>query len=279
MSGKDHVLNQKCKPAPNRKRAIQNAERKGRQRKRNEAELDNVLHCDAVDTKIRKRKIDHRKGLTKKGSFKIALAKFDRNQVPPNNIGKMNVPCRRGCGALHFRDESTASICCDKDGMGSHRFLKPIPKFMETLLQDAEFRRGIRHYNNTFQIATIGSTLGPKSFQVHASFPYYIKVHGSIYHSLPPMVPDQGKLARFGQLYVIDHALDDIVQSQTSLDPQLVFRFHGGKEYVIPIHLRHHTHDPHGFSVHHSTQQKHHQTKMSHHGPWNFKNMLPTVNL
>ena len=98
-----------------------------------------------------------------------------------------------------------------------------LPPFIETLLLDKTFRTNIRHYNCTFQIATLGSTLGTDAFHVSREFPFNIKVHGALYHSIPPAVPQNNEDARFAQLYVIDNALEHIMRNRSNgLDQRIV---------------------------------------------------------
>ena len=92
------------------------------------------------------------------------------SSVEAHHIGQMDLPCERGCGAMRFLFESTKFICCDKQGHGSHESLTDLLPFIETLLQEQTFQKNIRHYNCTFQIATLGSTLGTEAFNVSSTF-------------------------------------------------------------------------------------------------------------
>ena len=51
------------------------------------------------------------------------------------------------------------------------------------------------------------STLGAvfSSNIIHATdHPYYVKVAGGLYHSLPPLLPEDHVKPRFSQIYVLD---------------------------------------------------------------------------
>ena len=106
------------------------------------------------------------------------------SSVQAHNTGPMNVACESGCGAMHFLNKKTQFICCDKQGHGSYESLAELPPFIETLLQVQTFRKNIRHCNCTFQIATLGSTLGMEAFDVSSDFRFNIGVHGALYHPL-----------------------------------------------------------------------------------------------
>ncbi len=49
---------------------------------------------------------------------------------------------------------------------------------------------------------------------MHSEFPYYIRVHGQLFHSVPPAIAKPGERARFIQLYIIDNALEEIMADE-----------------------------------------------------------------
>eukprot|EP00980_Cylindrotheca_fusiformis_P001154 scaffold319_cov97-Cylindrotheca_fusiformis.AAC.14 len=135
------------------------------------------------------------------------------SENPLFSCGRLVFQCEHNCGALHFENETTTHFCC-VGGKGSHETMQSIPAFLEALLRNRHFRTHIRAYNCTFQIATMGSTLrktDPNSFYAADNFPFHIRVHGMIYHSIPPVLPREGVQPRFAQLYIIDNALDQII--------------------------------------------------------------------
>eukprot|EP00978_Attheya_sp_CCMP212_P006246 scaffold14163_cov51-Attheya_sp.AAC.4 len=56
-------------------------------------------------------------------------------------------------------------------------------------------------------MATLGCTYGGR-IEAPSSFPFYFKFSGGLYHSLPPLLPQDGHAARFSQLYVLDNETD-----------------------------------------------------------------------
>ena len=89
------------------------------------------------------------------------------------------------------------------------------------MLENRNFRTNIRQINCIFQIATLQSSWNADKdhkvkdgFVVHAKFPYYIRVHGQLFHSLPPAIAKPNEPPRFIQLYIIDNALEEIVKDK-----------------------------------------------------------------
>ena len=78
---------------------------------------------------------------------------------------------------------------------------------IETVLKtNKNFKQNVRFYNTSFQMATMGSTMG----EIFApnSFPFYFKFSGGIYHSLPPVIPMSGQNPKFVQIYILDTKMD-----------------------------------------------------------------------
>jgi hypothetical protein len=122
----------------------------------------------------------------------------------PFYLGEMNFPCVLGCGAIHFYKESLARKCCD-DGHGQFEGLAPLPNFLLNLLSNQGFHGCVRSYNNTFAMATLGVTTG-SNIVCASDYPYYVKLVGSIYHSLPPLLPQTGAHPQFSQVYIMETA-------------------------------------------------------------------------
>ena len=108
------------------------------------------------------------------------------NNVMPHYLGGMDSLCVKGCGAFHFAGESLARKCCD-NGAGPFDGLAPLPNEFMNFLSNAEFRGSIRSYNNTFAMATLGVTAGSNILRSN-DYPYYVKLAGGLYHSLPPLI-------------------------------------------------------------------------------------------
>ena len=105
-------------------------------------------------------------------------------KIEYESFGRLSSICNRGYGTFHFTNEFTRYKCCDSRGLGSFLGHSIIPEVFLTLLQNKHFRAKIRHYNNTFQMATLGATKNSSVFISH-SFPFYMKVNDTLYHALP----------------------------------------------------------------------------------------------
>ena len=104
--------------------------------------------------------------------------------------------------------------------------MKPLPMFLLDALRNVEFRNLIRHYNTTFQMAILGSTdIG--EFYVHHQYPFYVKVCGTLYHAIPPIIAKKDQTPRFVQIYILDSEEEQLRArlegaSQLQLDESIV---------------------------------------------------------
>ena len=121
---------------------------------------------------------------------------------------------------MHFQNESTRNICYlssgNAYGMGSHSKLNKVPDFLHQLLTtDVEFRCLIQAYNGSLQIATCeaDSKYGSGMYVNQETYLFYICIHGMLYHGLPPVPREGHARPRFCQLYMIDNALEKLVDT------------------------------------------------------------------
>ena len=207
-------------PKRNRSKCDSNGVRDSKKR----AKLFALGHHETINRKIEERHKASRANARKNVLFKCCYNPSNHeynNSTLNSSIGVMNVLCPKGCGAKHFPNEKTLRMCCGPGGHGSYEHMHPLPDFITNYLLDKEFRKSIRHYNATLQISTIGSSLGSSGFEVRSDFPFCIRVHGSIYHSIPPVVPGTKSNPRFVQLYVIDNGMNYI--NRQGLDSSKMF--------------------------------------------------------
>ena len=213
----------KATPATERKR-------KQRARKKAKTSITTLSHMQSIDLKMKERFNEQRKRAHRDPLYQRALLQEPEREYKPEldgytHLGPMNIPCERGCGAVFFKDEVNGmkNTCCNSTGNGSFETLQELPDFMKEFLDDPEFRDKIRNYNCAFQIAHLGSTLEPvtkrdKAIFVHNGYPFYIRIHGQLYHSIPPVKPKQGTAARFVQIYVVDNALEELCKNSENTD-------------------------------------------------------------
>ena len=96
-----------------------------------------MSHCENMNCRIEKCRTEQKRKVAKNPLLKAAiLGALVNSSVEAHNTGPMNVQCERGCGAMHFLNEKTQFICCDKQGHGSYESLTDLPPFIETLLQE-----------------------------------------------------------------------------------------------------------------------------------------------
>jgi len=184
-----------------------------------------LSHMQNMDLKIKRKLDENWKKAVKDPLYKRALVKdnrvFDAELDGYKHLGRMDVKCERGCGAVHFPNETTRYICCDGKGHGSFEYLEELDPYWKQLIENEKFRTNIRHLNCIFQIATLQSSWNADKdhkvkdgLVVHAKFPYYIRVHGQLFHSLPPAIAKPNESPRFLQLYIIDNALEEIMKDK-----------------------------------------------------------------
>ena len=184
-----------------------------------------LSHMQGIDKRIQDRINQNWCKARKDPLYKRALAKdnrvYDAELDGYCYLGSMDVKCKRGCGAVHFPNERTRHQCCDKTGHGSFDYLSPLDPIWKELLEDKKFRNHIRQYNCVFQIATLVSSWDRNpdakirdGILTHATFPYYIRVHGQLFHSIPPAIAKTNKRPCFIQLYIIDNALEEIMNDK-----------------------------------------------------------------
>ena len=186
-----------------------------------------LSHMQMIDLKMKQRINDKFKEAISDPLYKRGLAEQQKPTFDPRldgycHIGPMDVECKRGCGAVFFEKEGIENTCCDATGHGSFETLQDLPDFMKEYLNDPEFRTKIRNYNCAFQIAHLGSSLEKplkrSGILVHNKFPFHIRIHGQLYHSIPPVLPEKGANARFVQIYVIDNALEELCKESKNTD-------------------------------------------------------------
>ena len=134
------------------------------------------------------------------------LEGFDENTVNTHTVGRMTLICSE-CAALMFEGEkSRASFCCSH---GSIKLLpiKEPPEMLKDLLKgntkrDQCFRENIRAYNSSLAFASMCYT--GQEFKFKNRGPYCFRISGQVYHSISQMVPEQGKMPNFSQIYIYD---------------------------------------------------------------------------
>jgi len=140
-----------------------------------------------------------------RNTFKIALD--SSVEVEELYLGAMNIICLN-CEGRHFQCEKggTANVftqCCEKG-----KFSLPAYKESEVVRdllhgrhqESAYFKKNIRSYNSAIAMVNTGI----QSEEQNGGGPYYLRIHGAIYHQTGLLIPEDGEDAVYAQLYIYD---------------------------------------------------------------------------
>ncbi|XP_033134049.1 uncharacterized protein LOC117127549 isoform X2 [Brassica rapa] len=115
------------------------------------------------------------------------------------------------CGALMWLSESTGTdfktgeptftICCNHGQIRLPPINQP-PALLQELLQTRWFRDTIRVYNSVLAFTSVGMKMDHSV--VNAPGPYTIRIQGQTHHRIGSLIPQQGHLPEFLQLYIFD---------------------------------------------------------------------------
>nr|GFA69923.1 hypothetical protein [Tanacetum cinerariifolium] len=121
------------------------------------------------------------------------------------------------CGTLLCYDESmqgatntssdSYSLCCGRGKVRLTNEAQEPPPLLKALitknhLKSASFIDNIRRYNSMFSFTSMGGKQD-KSVNVKRG-PYCYRLHGENYHLAGSLLPQDGKPAKFAQLYIFD---------------------------------------------------------------------------
>ncbi|CAN7056543.1 unnamed protein product, partial [Brassica oleracea var. botrytis] len=119
------------------------------------------------------------------------------------------------CGALMWTSESTGTdcktgeptftLCCNHGQIRLPPINQP-PALLEKLLQTRWFRDTIRVYNSVLAFTSVGMKMDYSV--VHAPGPYTIRIQGQTHHRIGSLIPRQGCLPEYLQLYIFDTGND-----------------------------------------------------------------------
>ncbi|CAN6843879.1 unnamed protein product, partial [Brassica oleracea] len=132
--------------------------------------------------------------------------KGSTSQLDENPI----IACSK-CGVLMWTSESTGTdrktgeptftLCCNHGQISLPPINQP-PALLEELLQTRWFRDTIRVYNSVLAFTSVGMKM---DFSVvHAPGPYTIRIQGQTHHRIGSLIPQQGRLPEYLQLYIFD---------------------------------------------------------------------------
>ena len=129
--------------------------------------------------------------------------------IKPHYAGLLNEDCCVYCKAYRFRDESKNNCCKQgKVHISSPRIPpKPINDLFETANKD------IVQWNNAFAFTSLGCTQ-----HILPGYNPTFKIQGKVYHRIGSLLPEEGQLPKYAQIYIFDteNELQNRLQNKNS---------------------------------------------------------------
>ena len=166
----------------------------------------------------------------------------DVSNIEPHKLGSCDVLCRF-CGALHWLEERTISHgstkeqpifsdCCAGGKVTLPKLTEP-DVYLRHLFESNEegtfayclgcctsinafeadaktFRANIRTYNNLLSFCSTGAKFDPSVWGQRGH--RIVRLHGSLYHQIGSLLPEDPSKPRFSQIYLMDG--DSLGQAQ-----------------------------------------------------------------
>ncbi|XP_073296895.1 uncharacterized protein [Primulina huaijiensis] len=152
------------------------------------------------------------------------------------NFGESEINCRWQlsapriwvhCQALLFHGE-TSQFCCRNGNKNLDHIPSPI-ELQELYAADNEegrhFRQFIRAYNHVFSFTSMGVNLD-ESLATGTHGIYTFRAHGSIYHSIGSLLPNENCRPRYMQMWIVDtdHDIDNRLHENPELRRELLLK-------------------------------------------------------
>ncbi|XP_073059734.1 uncharacterized protein [Primulina eburnea] len=131
------------------------------------------------------------------------------------------------CQALLFHGE-TSQFCCRNGNTNLDHIPSPI-ELQELYAADNEegrhFRQFIRAYNHVFSFTSMGVNLD-ESLTTGTHGIYTFRAHGSIYHSIGNLLPNENCRPRYMQMWIVDtdHDIDNRLHENPELRRELLLK-------------------------------------------------------
>ena len=175
---------------------------------------------DMRERMVQLRKPSHTKVGFKDGqrSKEILLGKFEVQplEMTLDAIGKMDVVCEH-CGALKYARE-TSTTCCSGGKVLPIPFPRPPEGLMKLWTENDPksriFRENSRHINNAVCLSSL--KVDERRFR---GFAPTVVFQGRVQHRAGSLLPSDGEVARFAQLYVYDPALESSQRFENMVIP------------------------------------------------------------
>ena len=150
------------------------------------------------------------------GTFRVAdLA------ATPDSIGSMDNECEH-CGALKFRKEASSS-CCSGGKVLLTQFPRPPEELMKLWKGHDSKSRMLRQHSRMFNNALCLSSL-KVNLKTFRGFTPSIVFQGRVQHRAGALLPAEGELPKFAQLYIYDPALETNQRFENMVVPSSLSR-------------------------------------------------------
>ena len=122
-------------------------------------------------------------------------------------MASMNITCSE-CKAKFWKQKTASkkkvlfAVCC-KNGRITLPNLEDTPKYLKQLLDtDIDFKNNIRAYNSMLSFASFGASVDERLIGKKGN--YCFRIHGSIYHFIGSVLPEDKIQPKFAQIYIYD---------------------------------------------------------------------------
>jgi len=129
------------------------------------------------------------------------------------DLGRMNQVCIH-CGSKFWMNEKdqrstyispTFTICCAGGKVNLPSLLEPPPYLIELYTSSGSvansFRKNIRGYNSLLACTSFGANVNDEFRGRGVS---NFSIHGQVYHLIGQLLPEEGQIPKFAQLYIYD---------------------------------------------------------------------------
>ncbi|XP_072013683.1 uncharacterized protein [Amphiura filiformis] len=127
--------------------------------------------------------------------------------------GLFNTTACPDCNSFRWKEERSG-LCCSNGKVKLDPFPPP-PEVIKNLYQQPEFLNKLRKYNNSLSLASLG--VGREIIQ-HGYSPT-VTIQGKMYHLIDTLLPTDGNVPKFAQLYF--HDTDNEVSNRLLHNPDL----------------------------------------------------------
>jgi hypothetical protein len=135
----------------------------------------------------------------------------------------------------------TFSVCCANGKVKLMPLLKP-PPYLMNLYTSSEseansFRRNVRSYNSLLACTSFGANVNDE-FQNRGVSNF--SIHGQVYHLIGTLLPEEGQVPKFAQLYIYDteHEISNHLSLMQNLDATVLQNLQNMLNMVNPyIHI------------------------------------------